>query len=190
MKAREASSAPVVMPLLATVDEAAKIPEVYVTKPVVPGMVVVLADAVTTARGTVGVTWLTRAEITARKKDTFNLWKEAFVNLEKDLNIGLNKENDVYLVQHARGLGAAAVAMPGFVEQATKWVSSQKVTIAVPNPSGVLVAKSETSASKQVTAAALDSTFDGGGATPLVPCVLEYAFGVLKMKAQRGKAPK
>lgn len=113
-----------------------------VHRPIGAGLGVYLAQVGPTPRGTIGIDYVLQHRTDWSHLSVDAAFETAWRNLSTGLRISAmkNKGATFFAVEHSSGLAAAALGLPGFHEQASQWVGSPEVFIAIPDPSTLLAA--------------------------------------------------
>jgi len=158
--------------------------EMVVNIPLIPEVALFLAHVGLTSRGTIGIDYVMLNKVASDGLDVGLLWEHAFTNLAKGLSIQAAEQRGAryFVVEHATGVAAAAVGLPGFLENAEAWAGSKQLTIGILNPSMLMVCASASRAVQYVRDMALKSPYNA--AVNLTPCVLQLNEGKLSLLAR------
>lgn len=150
----------------------------------VPGrMFVTLASVAPTPRGTIGMNHVTKAGLEGRPFE--DLMALAAQQLSTGLRIDghgdpQRPELDHLLVLHRDGpLAASAVALPGFYQQMSEHLGTDRLVAGLPDPETLLVAAEASGWVEDIRRAVLDSRCPDGELVPTVLSMTGSGYAVL-----------
>jgi hypothetical protein len=142
------------LPVLRREDPDSIYAQTIVHRPLGAGVGVYLAQVGPTPRGTIGINYVLQHQTDWKSTSVHEAFETAWRNFKADLKIsGIKNDGATFFsVEHPSGVAAAALGLPGFRDEASQWVGSSELFIAVLNPSTLLVAAPGGLAEKQLRA--------------------------------------
>lgn len=121
------------LPVLRDLDTFA---EMVVYRPLTSDLGTFLAHVAWTPRQTIGIDYLMRSQLEGSPLTPDDAFRTAYENFIPGLQIqgGAVGEEKVITIRHEMDLGASALGLPDFLDNATKWLGSAEVFVAVPDP--------------------------------------------------------
>jgi hypothetical protein len=173
----------VFFPILRDTD---KMADIIVHTKLIPELSLFLAKIGTTQRGTVGIDYVMSKQAKDENVDIPDLWQRAFSNLAKGLQVKAVKSNghQFFMLTREDGLAAAAIGLPNFFDQATNWIESKQIVVAIPDPNNLIVCAANSPVVAEIQQKTLASEYVG--AVALTPCVLLIDNGKISLKTKRG----
>jgi hypothetical protein len=177
--AQKQTSAETVLPILRNADE---LTQAMVHRPLASKMALCLAYVKTTPEGRIGIDYVMAAKL---KGTPDALWNEAFSALTRGLQVSVAKHQDdqFFMVNRGEGFAASALGLPDFFSNATSWVKSSRITIAILDPNTLCLCASDRPITHHLEEMVLNSPYQG--AINLTPCLLLFDGKTLSIQMKR-----
>jgi hypothetical protein len=178
-------------PVLRDYDPNELVTQIAVHRNLGAGIGIFLAHLGRNAKGGYGIDYvLTRHhDWSVESQDT--AFERAWRNLRLGMEVGTIEEPGepkFFAVEHFAALGSSAVGLPDFYPWASKLLGVDNVFVGIPEPGCLFILRPDTSASRRMQEAVLESKY--WGAVALTPsCYLLSAAGLQRIAARNAPEP-
>jgi hypothetical protein len=156
-------------PVLRTYEAGDGFAKAIVHRVVGADLAVFLAHVGPTLNGTIGIDYVMRNSVELSAQSLNGLFEMAWQNIGNGLQVNVQEGSGerVFALSHPRGMGASALCLPDFYDQARSWLGREELFVAFTDPDNLFVTLPNSPAADKLRQAVEQSRY--WGAVALTP---------------------
>lgn len=176
---------PVLFPVLRTYEAGDGFAGAIVHRVVGADLAVFLAHVGSTPSGTIGIDYMMRNSVEPSAQSLNGLFETAWQNMGNGLQVNVQEGGGerVFALSHPRGMGASALCLPDFYDQAHSWLGREELFVAFTDPDNLFVTLPNSPAAAELRQAVEQSGY--WGAVALTPACYHLNRSGLRQVAVR-----